>query len=182
MVQAGTGSHLTMLNVVFLFINTLMSMQYGVHFADDNFKFILLNENSDIKIQISPKFNPGGSINNDSALVEVVTWRRNSDLPQCWFSSMTHVCPSPRPGRWQVCNKRMQYYGQMLTQILKHSIDLRSWNMFQVSSSTHVMVWYCKCASRAKHLHGTNISILTKFFRYTYTIMIVNLSLCYSSR
>ena len=50
-------------------INTLRPRQNGLHFADDIFKRIFLNENIWIPIKISLKFVSKGSINNIPALV-----------------------------------------------------------------------------------------------------------------
>ena len=45
-------------------INTLMPMQDGHNFADNNFKWIFLNEDIWIAINISLKLVPTGKINN----------------------------------------------------------------------------------------------------------------------
>ena len=49
--------------------------------ADDNFKWIFLNENDRIPIRISLKFVPKSSIDNTPALVQVRAWRRTGDKP-----------------------------------------------------------------------------------------------------
>ena len=49
-------------------INTLRPRQNGRHFAEDMFKCIFLNENVWIPLEISLKFVPKGSINNNPAL------------------------------------------------------------------------------------------------------------------
>ena len=49
--------------------------------ADDILKRIFLNENVSILIQISLKFVPKGLIDNKSALVQVMAWRRIGDKP-----------------------------------------------------------------------------------------------------
>ena len=49
--------------------NTLRPRQNGRHFADDIFKWIFVNENIWIPIEISLRFIPRGPINNISALV-----------------------------------------------------------------------------------------------------------------
>ena len=49
--------------------------------ADDIFKHIFLNENVRISIQISLKFVPKGSIDNNPALVQVMAWRWTGDMP-----------------------------------------------------------------------------------------------------
>ena len=48
------------------FRNTLRPRQNGSHFPDDIFKWIFLNENVWISINISLKFVPRGPINNNS--------------------------------------------------------------------------------------------------------------------
>ena len=49
--------------------------------ADDIFKCIFLNENVRILIKISLKFVPKDPIDNKSALVQVMAWRRIGDQP-----------------------------------------------------------------------------------------------------
>ena len=49
--------------------------------ADDIFKGIFVNERFCISIQISLKFVPKGSVDNKSALVQVMAWRRTGDKP-----------------------------------------------------------------------------------------------------
>ena len=63
----------------------------GWHFADDNLKFIFLNGNNCILIQISLKFVRKGPINNKPALVQRMVWRRTGDKPlsepvMFWFT------------------------------------------------------------------------------------------------
>ena len=53
----------------------------GRHFADDIFKCIPMNEKFCILIRISLKFVPNGSIDNKSALVQVMARRRTDDKP-----------------------------------------------------------------------------------------------------
>ena len=60
-------------------INTLRSRQNGRYFPDDIFKFIFMNENVWISIEISLKFVPEGPINNIPALVQIMAWRRSGD-------------------------------------------------------------------------------------------------------
>ena len=49
--------------------------------ADDISKCIFLNENDKILIQISQKLVPRSPIDNKSALVQVMAWRRTGDKP-----------------------------------------------------------------------------------------------------
>ena len=59
--------------------------------ADDIFKRIFLNENVSILIQISLKFVPKGSIDKNSALIQVMAWRRTGDkpLPEAMMTQFT---------------------------------------------------------------------------------------------
>ena len=49
--------------------------------ADDIFKFVFLNENGRILIQISLKFVSRNPIDNKPALVQVMAWRQIGDKP-----------------------------------------------------------------------------------------------------
>ena len=49
--------------------------------ADDIFKRIILNENKRIPIPVSLKFVPQSPIDNKSALVQVIAFRRTGDKP-----------------------------------------------------------------------------------------------------
>ena len=49
--------------------------------ADDIFKWIFLNENDRIPIQISLKFVPRSPIDNKPTLVRVMAWHRKGDKP-----------------------------------------------------------------------------------------------------
>ena len=83
-------------------LNTLRPRQNGRHFADDMFKCIFLNENVWIPIEISLKFVPKGSINNNPALFEIMIRRRPGDKPlsePMMVSSLTHTCVT-RPHRY----------------------------------------------------------------------------------
>ena len=62
-------------------LNTLRPRQNGRHFADNIFKCMFLNENVWIPIKVSLKFIPKGPINNISALVQTMAWRRSGDKP-----------------------------------------------------------------------------------------------------
>ena len=76
-------------------LNTLRPRQNGLHFADDIFKCIFLNENVWIPIKISLKFVPKRPVNNIPALVQIMAWRRQGDKPlsePMMVSLMTHIC------------------------------------------------------------------------------------------
>ena len=76
-------------------INTLRPRQNGHHFPDDVFKYIFLNGNELISINISLKFVPSGLINIFPALVQIMAWRRPGDKPfsePMPVSLLTHIC------------------------------------------------------------------------------------------
>ena len=59
--------------------------------ADDIFKYIFLNENDNIAIEISLELVPRGPINNKSALVQVMAWHRTvaKPLPEPMMTQFT---------------------------------------------------------------------------------------------
>ena len=92
-------------------VNTLRPRQNGRHFPDDIFKWIFLNENVWISINISLKFVPRGPINNIPTLVQVMAWRRPGDKPlsePMLVRLPTNICVT-RP---QWVNTWLQYIAQ----------------------------------------------------------------------
>ena len=85
-------------------VNTLRPRQNCRHFADDIFNSIFLNENVWMPITISLKFVPKDPINNISALVQIMAWRRPGDKPlsePMMVTLLTHICVT-RP-QWVTC-------------------------------------------------------------------------------
>ena len=81
--------------VSIVFLNTLRPRQNGRHFRDDSFKWIILDENVWISIEVSLKFVPKGLINNIPALVQIMAGRRPGDKPlsePMMVSLLTHIC------------------------------------------------------------------------------------------
>ena len=79
----------------FIAFNSLKPRQNGRHFPDDIFKWIFLNENVWISINISLKFDLWGPINNIPTLVQVMAWRRPGDKPlsePMMVRVPTHIC------------------------------------------------------------------------------------------
>ena len=77
------------------YLNTLRPRQNGRHFPDDSFKWIFLNENVWILINISLKFVPRGPINNIPTLVQIMAWRWPGDKPlsePMMVTLLTHIC------------------------------------------------------------------------------------------
>ena len=76
-------------------VNTLRPRQVGRHFPDDILKWIFLNEDLWILIEISLKFVSRGPINNIPALVQIMAWRRPGDKPlsePMMVNLLTHIC------------------------------------------------------------------------------------------
>ena len=76
-------------------LNTLRPRQNGCHFTDDTFKYIFLNENVKILVKTSLKFVPEGPIDNITALVQIMAWRRPGDKPlsePMMVRLPTHIC------------------------------------------------------------------------------------------
>ena len=76
-------------------VNTLGPRQHFSHFADDIIKWIFVNENVWILLQISLKFVLKVRINNILALVQKLAWPRPGDKPlsePMVVSLLTHMC------------------------------------------------------------------------------------------
>ena len=81
--------------IIDLGVNTLRPRQNGRHFPDDIFKCIFFNRNDWISFKTSLNFIPKGPINNISALVQKMAWRRPGDKPlsePMMFGLLTHIC------------------------------------------------------------------------------------------
>ena len=73
--------HKTMGIITYPCFNKLRPRQHGRHFSDDILKWIFLNENIWISIQISLKLVSRYPINSIPALVQIMAWRRPGDKP-----------------------------------------------------------------------------------------------------
>ena len=68
--------------------------QNGHNFTDNIFKYIFLNENVWISINISLKIVPKDQINNIPALVQIMAWHQPGDKPlsePMMVSLLTHM-------------------------------------------------------------------------------------------
>ena len=76
-------------------VNTLRPRQHGRHLADDMFRCIFFNENVWNLLKISLMFVPKGRMNNISALVQIMAWRRPGVKPlseHMIVSLLTNIC------------------------------------------------------------------------------------------
>ena len=99
--------------------NTSRPRQNGRQIPDDIFKWILLNENILIPINISLKFVPKGLFDNMAALVQIMAWRRPGDKPlfePMMVSLVTHICVT-RP-QWVNKVSYRTNYGVLLNRII----------------------------------------------------------------
>ena len=99
-------------------INPLRPRQNGRHFPDVIFKWIFLNENARISIKTSRKFVVKDQINNISALVQTMAWRRPGDKPlyePMMFYLLTHICVTQ--SQWGNLNR--YHYKQKRAPLLK---------------------------------------------------------------
>ena len=117
-------------------INTLRPRQNGRHIPDDIFKWIFLNENVLISINISLKFVPRGPINNIPTLVQVMAWRRPGDKPlsePMMVRLLTHICVT-RP-QW-VNSLTPGRYGSNFKGVLSNAFHwLSSWALLVILHS-----------------------------------------------
>ena len=74
-----------------------LTPRWRVRYFLDIFKYIFVNENVWISIEISPKFVPRGINNNIPALVQIMAWHRPGAKPlsePMSVSLLTHICAS----------------------------------------------------------------------------------------
>ena len=115
-------------------VNSLRPRQNGRHFPDDTFKRIFMNENVRISINISLKFVPKVPINNISALVQIMAWRRPGDKPL----SETMMVGLPT----HICVTRLQWVNTLRPrQIGRHSADHIPSSLDSGSGSSSAFSW-----------------------------------------
>ena len=112
---------------VIMYYNTFRSKQSGRYFPDDIYKCIFLNENACILIKISLKLVPIGPIENKSALVEAMAWRRTGDKPlsepmmvQFPYAYMRHSASMSQLTLYRWLRARLQYLQWVSSLALSH--------------------------------------------------------------
>ena len=125
-------------------MNTLRPRQNGRHFPDDIFKWIFLDDNVWISINISLKFVPRGPINNIPALVQIMAWRRWGDkiLSEPMMVRLpTHICVT-RP-QWVDSNFPCTYH-----LICSDFITELQWEYcVQITVGNHHYYAFCECVT-----------------------------------
>ena len=124
-------------------INTLRPRQNGLHFPDDIFDYIFLNENVRISRAISLKFVPRGPIWYIPALVQIMAWRRPGDKPlsePMMIILQTYICVT-RP-QWvktpktDVWSARGRLNMKMLSYMESYHTDKT------ISRPPHPLLWW----------------------------------------
>ena len=139
-------------------VNTLRPRQNGDHFPNDIFKCIFLNENVWVSLKISLKFVPKGPINNISALVQIMAWRRPGDKPlsePMMVSLPTHICVT-QP-QWVKSKMKMQLEQRQQGMLQLHWSE---WSTIQLPTMVCLILevlWYCQIIS-LECLHWNSIS------------------------
>ena len=118
------------LNQCWFIVNILRPRQNGRHFPDDIFSW---KENVSISFKISLKVVPKGRINNITALVRIMAWRRPGDKSlsePMMVNLLTHICVT-RP-QW-VNNYRTRKWVWKCLQNDGHSVS--PYNVFSIRNS-----------------------------------------------
>ena len=114
-----------------MLINTLRPRQNGRHFPDD----IFLNQNVRIPINISLEFVPKGPVNNITALVQIMAWRRPGDKPlseTMLVSLLTHICVTrPQWVNQHWCPVAFTW-GQLYSECSRYLSLMRVWKLLQL--------------------------------------------------
>ena len=114
--------------------NTLRPRQNGHHFPDDILKWIFLNENVWILINISLKFVLRGPINNIPALVQIMAWHWPGDKPlsePIMVRLPTHICVT-----------RPQWVKEDRGLFILHSLFNKLLMTWQLREPGHQLSWY----------------------------------------
>ena len=121
------------------YINTLRPRQNGRHFPDDSFRWIFLNENVWISIEVSLKFVPKGPINNIPALVQIMAWRQPGDKPlsePMMVSLLTHIYVTrPQWVKWKHIRSSIHFYIPMCV-----SFDIHGWLLTSILNDLQALM------------------------------------------
>ena len=160
--------------------------QDGRHFADDILKCIFLNENARIWLKISLKFVPKVRINNITALVQIMAWRRPGDKPlsePMMTRLPTHICVTRH--QWVKCNiwsysindscqytaKLCCYYLRIYVMTIALHVRYVSWganNFWRLAMNC--FLWWTSLAAlrliiREVMLHAGTLHTIARYYR-----------------
>ena len=152
------------------YLNTLRLRQNGCYFTDDIFKWLFLNKDFHVMIEITLNFIPQGPIDNKWILFQIVVWCQSGNKPLIWTNvgiGYRGICASPSlielrliQGRSKVSWERpidspWQMWGLIF--VLCHK---KIWHMVLVANSLHV---------KDRHT-DKSIMLLEKIIYFTYDI------------
>ena len=143
--------------------NILRPRQNGRHFPDDIFKWIYLNENVWISINISLKFIPKGPINNIPTLVQVMAWHRPGDKPlskPMMVRLPMHICVI-QP-QWVKVMLKYIIFWLTLQILMNHQLLVRN----KIDSSSRFWFFFFKNYSYL--FHNNDMELNVKMSRYKF--------------
>ena len=120
--------------IILCLLTHLPPGENGRHFPDDIFKCIFMNVKVCIRIRISLKFVPKGTIDNILALVQIMAWRRSVNKRQNpWIIwCVSSWCPSLGSGPET----------HLMFRYIFHFVDISlEWNQFD--GHVHTRSWCC---------------------------------------
>ena len=174
-------------------LNTLRPRQNGRHIPDGINKCFFLNENVKIPIEISMKCVPKDQINNISALVQIMAWRRLCDKPlsePMLVNLLTHICVTwPQWVKVVFCFRHFtashyHHDARLLTGVEQIACRVLSCggvsNMWLVISITfHCLhIWGCLCSTRPFQFRWLKGYIYSSCY-YHHKIGSINLTHCF---
>ena len=142
--------------------------QNGRHFANNIFKCIFVNEKFYVLIPISLKFASKGSIGNESALVQVMVWRRtgNKPLPKTKLALFTDAFIWHQGAKGKTIHRSMY-----------------SCTNFAVHSQTQCIQYsFCNLINQSSMLQLTNKQISHASFPFNESFKISNLKAANAER
>ena len=108
-------------------------------FSRRQFKWIFLNENVWILIEVSLKFVPKGPINNIPALIQIMAWRRLGDKPlyePMMVSLLTHIYVTrPQWVKWKHIRSSIHFYIPMCV-----SFDIHGWLLTSILNDLQALM------------------------------------------
>ena len=120
---------------------------------DDIFKYILLNWNRYMVVEMSPRFVPKGSVNNIPALVQIMVWRRSGGIAYfrrwCVAVWVVFICisftntwdPQTKPLQETQHNRFNQHTKRQLpTRIYRHNVLCNFWFSIRANNSKSVVL------------------------------------------
>ena len=141
--------------------NTLRLRQNDCHFPDDIFKFIFVNENAWISIEIPLKFVPMCQMNNIPTLVHIMAWCQSGDKPlsaPMMVSLLTHIYASHGPNELTICCRCVYWPSLCVLPQITPGVRHTGYQGKRAGhhSSSHRVLLHSSGSSRDNHSHEYN--------------------------